>query len=309
MSKKYTVKDIQRIVKLPLKVAGNPENKFFTNLSTPDRAKKDSLIFVSDSIVNAKALITNTLAEIIICDNSIELSENVLSRKCFILTDNPKLVFLRVGNEFFKNSMKAGIHKTATVHPEAKISKSCYIGPNCYVGKVVIGDNTALYGNNYIYDNTLIGSDVIIQAGAVIGADGLGHILNEEGIYENFPHVCGVVIEDNVEIGVNTCVSKGALKDTIIRKNSKIDCHVQIGHNAEIEENVLIAANSVIGGSSLVGRNTWIGISVTVSDYVKVGKDCFISAGSIILKDVPDSSRILPKISAALPNDFFKGNK
>jgi len=127
----------------------------------------------------------------------------------------------------------------------------------------------------------------MIHAGAVIGSDGFGYTRNEEGLVEKFPHMGGVVIEDDVEIGANTCIDRGALGNTFIGRSVKIDNLVHIAHNVVIEENSFIIANAMIAGSVQIGKNAWIAPSASVLQQLKIGDNALVGVGSVIRENVP----------------------
>ena len=298
-NKGWRVEDIVKILPDGCSIVGNIKDHCVSRLSSLDDADENSLIWISPQKKNIAEIITKTPARVIICPECADIS--AAGSKCFIVSPNPKVAFLRILNELYGEKIKWGIEKSAIINPESKISRETYIGPNSYVGCSSIEDGAILYGNNYIYDNVAIGKNVIIQAGAVIGADGLGHILNENGVYENFKHIGKVIIEDGVEVGVNSHICKGTLFNTIIGKNTKIDTHVQIGHNAVIGENVIITSHAIIGGSSKVGNGTYIGLGAVIIDNVVIGSNAHIGPGAIIISNVADNAKYVSRSAFCLP--------
>jgi len=133
-----------------------------------------------------------------------------------------------------------------------------------------------------------IGKNVTIEKGAVLGGDGFNYVYGKHG-YEHFPHVGGLVIEDNVSIGSNTVIHRGVLSDTIIGEGTKIDSLCHIAHNAIIGKHCLIIANSVVSGSCVIGDNTRLAMGAIIRNNVTVGKNCVIGMGSVVTKDVPDN--------------------
>lgn len=197
---------------------------------------------------------------------------------------------------------KTGIHPTAIIEKSAKIGKDVYVGAFVYIGEnASVGDNCSLYphvfigdeatlGNNTVlhsgvkvYTQCVIGKDCIIHAGTVIGADGFGFAPSSENVYLKIPQIGNVIIEDNVEVGANTCIDRSTMGSTIIHKGVKLDNLVQVGHNVTIDENTVIAAQTGIAGSSKVGKNCMIGGQVGIvghinlADGTKVGAQTGIS--------------------------------
>lgn len=179
-----------------------------------------------------------------------------------------------------------GIHPTAVI--ESKISgKNVYIGPFVYIGKnVTIGNNCKINSNVSIYGNTVIGNNVIVDSCTVIGADGFGFEKNNSGKWEKFPHIGGVEIHDDVEIGANTCIDRGTLENTVIGKGTKIDNLVHIAHNVTIGTNCVVIAQSLIAGSCVIEDNAYIAMSVCVRNGIKIGKNSVVGMGAVVTKNV-----------------------
>ena len=154
---------------------------------------------------------------------------------------------------------KTGVDALAFVSPTAKIGKDVYIGPFAYIGEnVEIGDGTRIFPHVTIYDGTRIGQRVTIHAGAVIGADGFGFAPNTKG-YEKIPQIGIVIIEDDVEIGANTCIDRSTMGQTLIHRGVKLDNLIQVGHNCEIGENTVMSAQAGMAGSTKVGAWCMVG--------------------------------------------------
>ena len=189
-----------------------------------------------------------------------------------------------------------GIQEPAYIDKTAKIGKNVFVGafayigenaiiddgakiyPQVYIGKnVSIGKNAVLHPGVKIYHDCVIGNAVIIHAGTVIGSDGFGFAPKADGSYQKVPQMGNVVIEDNVEIGANTCIDRATMGSTIMRKGTKLDNLLQIAHNVEVGEDSVIAAQTGISGSTKIGKRAMIGGQVgiighiTIADGVKVG--------------------------------------
>ncbi|MBF1055028.1 MAG: UDP-3-O-(3-hydroxymyristoyl)glucosamine N-acyltransferase [Prevotellaceae bacterium] len=195
---------------------------------------------------------------------------------------------------------KQGIHPLAFVSPKAKVGTDCYIGAFAYIGDgvelgdrcqiypnvtimdhVKIGDNCIFYPHASIYHECKIGNNVIIHSGSVIGADGFGFAPNTEtNQYDKIPQIGTVTIEDNVEIGANTCVDRSTMGSTYIRKGVKLDNLVQIAHNDDIGENTVMSAQVGIAGSTKVGQWCMFGGQVGISGHITIGDKVFLGAQS-----------------------------
>jgi len=239
-------------------------------------------------------LIQDTKAGVVICKDDPPLGELATSGKTFIIVEKPRLSFLRLVRTLFVEPKPRGIHPTAVINPETNIHPDAFIGPFTYVGsKCEIGAGTVIYGHVHIYSKTRIGRNVIIHAGTVIGADGFGYERNERGELEKFPHVGGVVIEDNVEIGANTCVDRGTLGNTVIREGAKVDNLVHIAHNVVVGRHAAVIAHAMVGGSTRIGDYAWIAPSACLRDVISIGERAIVGLGALVVKDVQDGTTVM----------------
>ncbi len=178
------------------------------------------------------------------------------------------------------------IAANAFIDDNAKIGKGVQIYPNVYVGRnAIIEDNVILYPNVSVYYGVHIGKNCIIHSGAVIGADGFGFAPTLEG-YNKIPQIGNVVLEENVEIGANTCVDRAAMGSTIIRRGTKLDNLVQIAHNCEVGANNVFAGQAALAGSTKTGAWCQVGGQVGVAGHLKIGDRVQISAQSGVMNDI-----------------------
>lgn len=176
------------------------------------------------------------------------------------------------------------------VNNRSSIGKNTKIYPGCYLGEnVTVGENTVIYAGVKIYHDCIIGSNVIIHAGAVIGADGFGFVPDKDGVYKKIPQIGNVIIEDDVEVGANTCIDRATLNATIIRKGTKIDNLVQLAHNVEVGEHTGIAAQAGVSGSTHIGKHNMIAGQAGIAGHLKTPERFIATAQSGISKvsDVP----------------------
>ena len=218
---------------------------------------------------------------------------------------------------------KSGIDPLAYISKSAKIGKECYIGAFAYIGEnTEIGDGCAIYPHAYIGDgvkmgenctinpNTTIyqgcklGNNIIIHAGSVIGADGFGFAPNAEG-YDKIPQIGIVIIEDNVEIGANTCIDRSTMGATILHKGVKLDNLVQIAHNNEIGENTVMSAQVGIAGSTKVGSWCMFGGQVGIAGHITIGDKVFLGAQSGVPSSLKSNQSLIgtPPME---PTPYFK---
>ena len=203
---------------------------------------------------------------------------------------------------------RVGIDSLAFIDKTAQVGKDCYVGPFVAIGEgaeigdgvvihphvtigpnVKVGNNTEIYSNAVIYHDCKVGNNCILHAGCVIGADGFGFAPTAEG-YDKIPQIGNVVIEDNVEVGANTCIDRSTMGSTIIRKGVKLDNLVQIAHNVEVGQNTVMSAQVGVAGSSKVGE--WcvfagqVGIAghLHVGDHTTMGAQAGLAGGNLARK-------------------------
>ncbi|MGE3365292.1 MAG: DapH/DapD/GlmU-related protein [Rhizobiaceae bacterium] len=180
------------------------------------------------------------------------------------------------------------ISASAFVHPSAKIGKSVNIGPHAYVGHdVEIGDGSRIHANVVIETNVRIGKNCIIKSGTVIGQEGFGIAKDADGNNFRLPHIGGVVIEDNVEIGALNTVCSGTIEPTVVERYVKTDDHVHIAHNVRVGANSLLTACTEISGSVVIGPRSWLGPNCSIMNNISLGADVFVGLGSVVTKSLP----------------------
>lgn len=187
-----------------------------------------------------------------------------------------------------------------------KIGKGAQIYPQVYIGdNVVIGDNVTLYSGVKIYKNCVIGNNVIIHSGAVIGSDGFGFAPDEQGIYHKIPQLGNVVIEDDVEIGSNTCIDRSSMDGhTLLRKGVKLDNLIQIAHNVTVGENTVMAAQVGIAGSTEVGARCMFGGQSGIVGHLRICDGTNMAARAAMTKNSTEPGGW--EGAPALPSAIFK---
>jgi UDP-3-O-[3-hydroxymyristoyl] glucosamine N-acyltransferase len=221
---------------------------------------------------------------------------------CVIEVAQPKMAFARAAAVIMPEPrFPPSIHPTAIVDETARLGENVFLGPYVTVGPgasigdraqlhqgvalgagVSVGCDCVFYPQVTVYSGAIIGTKVILHAGAVIGADGFGYVRDTDG-YEKFPQVGGIVIEDEVEIGANTCIDRGSLGQTRIGKGTKIDNLVQIAHNVEIGERVVIASQTGVSGSTVIESDAVIGGQVGLGDHARVQSGAIIGSKAGVL--------------------------
>ena len=245
---------------------------------------------------------------------SKEDSENCTTHA--LISDNPYLVFAKVTNFLYPlQSHDAGIHPTAIIGENSKIAKTAcisagvVIGNNVQIGEAsfigpgsviennaILGNNTRLLANNTVCHDVVIGDKVILHHGAVIGSDGFG-MAQDNGQWLKIPQIGSVRIGNDVEIGANTTIDRGAIDDTVIENGVRIDNQVQIAHNVVIGENTAIAGCAGIAGSATVGKRCMIGGQCAISGHIEICDDVIITG----MSGVPNSIKEPGVYSSGLP--------
>ena len=294
----YNIKEIAGLIKGEIK--GN-DNLVFTRLSPFFHATKDEITFAADEKMLKNIDKCNAGAII------VPFVEGLIETKNYIMVkENPREIMPILLNYFKPKIQKIEkvIEDSAQTNETANIAKSVYIGHNVKIGKNVviypnvticegtqIGDNTIIYSNVTIREFTKVGKNCILQPGAVIASDGFGFI-KVNGHNVKIEQIGNVIIEDEVEIGANTCIDRGTIGDTIIKKGTTIDNLVHIAHNDIIGEDCFIVAQTGISGSVEVGNNTTLAGQVGVAGHLKIGNNVVIAARSGVTNDVPDGKKM-----------------
>jgi len=181
----------------------------------------------------------------------------------------------------------AWVGPQAVVEAGSKVGAGSYLGPGCVLERnVVIGQGTRLVANVTICATVTIGDRGLIHPGVVIGADGFG-IANDEGVWVKVPQLGSVRIGDDVEIGANTAIDRGALEDTVIENGVKLDNLVQVGHNVHIGEHTAIAGCAAIAGSARIGRRCTVGGMVAIAGHLEIADDVHLTACSAVPRSIP----------------------
>lgn len=276
-----------------------------TGCAPADAARPGDLTFAESEVFFRKA--EESAAAVILVDGPYESS-----RKALIRVASARVAFARVLPIFFPERLPAaGVHPSAVLAATAQVDPSAHIGPGCVLGEnVVVGAQAILRGGNHVGDDCVIGEEsqlfpnvvlyprsrlgrrVRIHAGAIIGADGFGYVV-DGGVHRKIPQVGSVIIEDDVEIGANVTIDRGALGPTIIGAGTKIDNLVQIAHNVVLGEKCLVVAQVGIAGSTRIGSYTTLAGQVGLAGHLKIGNNVTVAAQSGVMHDIPDGGKWL----------------
>lgn len=277
-------------------VDGNP-HVVVRNVSKIEEGKEHTLTFFANP--KYEHFVYTTAASVIIVNADFEPSEPV------------KATLIRVPNayealakllEMYEQMQprKTGIEQPSFISPTAEVGEFAYVGAFAYVGEkakigknvqiypqayigdgVTIGDDTIIYAGVKIYKGCKVGARCVVHAGAVLGADGFGFAPDANNVYKKVSQIGNVVVEDDVEIGANTCIDRATMGSTFVRKGVKLDNLIQVAHNVEIGENTVMAALSGVAGSTKVGRNCMFGGQVGIAGHSHIadGTKCGAQTG------------------------------
>jgi UDP-3-O-[3-hydroxymyristoyl] glucosamine N-acyltransferase len=274
-----------------------------TGVAAHAQASEGQLVFAENEVTLASAHASGAGA-IVTCNKLAAKG----SDKAMLLVGHPKLAFARAAGLLNAHKAEAGIHASAEIAVSASLGEGVFVGPNVVIGEaavigaysrldagtvvdtaVRIGRCCRLYPRVVVYKGTELGNGVIVHAGAVLGSDGFGYVRDAAtGEYTKFPQQGRLVIEDDVEIGANTTIDRGALEETRIGRGTKLDNLVHVGHNVSVGRNVVIAAQTGVSGSSSIADGAIVGGQVGIGDHVEIGPGAILGGQA----GVPTGKRI-----------------
>jgi UDP-3-O-[3-hydroxymyristoyl] glucosamine N-acyltransferase len=269
-------------------------------VSSLESASPIHLVFVDDEKHLAGALQSRAGAII-----AGEFASTSNGDRPLLISDHPKLAFARAARMLGSDDggQQGSIHASAVIDASALIGTGVRVEARAVIGEgaeikdrarigagsvigagVTIGSHCEIYPNVTIYPGTTVGDRVMIHAGAVLGSDGFGYVRDRKtGHYEKFPQVGRLVIEDDVEIGANTTVDRGALEETRIRRGTKIDNLVHVGHNCDLGEDVVIAAQTGLSGSIVIENGVVLGGQVGIGEHARIGEGVMLGGQGGVL--------------------------
>jgi UDP-3-O-[3-hydroxymyristoyl] glucosamine N-acyltransferase len=261
-------------------------------------ATPESIVFAEDAAALSAGLASHAAA-VIVAPNLAPASAD----RPLLIAAQPRLAFARAARLLQTREPLTGLHPTAVIASDAiignhisvgaygvieagaQIGEGTSIGPGAVIGSGVrMGRDCRIYPRVVIYPGTELGNNVVVHAGAVLGADGFGYVRDAtSGEYLQFPQQGRLVIEDDVEIGANSTIDRGALEETRIERGVKIDNLVHLGHNVRVGRHVVIAAQTGVSGSSVIGAGAVVGGQVGIGDHAEIGEQVILGSGSGVL--------------------------
>jgi UDP-3-O-[3-hydroxymyristoyl] glucosamine N-acyltransferase len=254
-------------------------------LAPLESAEPDQLSFLSNPRYRQQLAASRAGCVIV----AAAMRDEALARGACIVADNPYLYFARLTQLWKRTHARTGepdIHPSAVVHPEAEIAPGVRIGALTVVERgAKIGAGTVLKARVVVSEDCVIGERCILHSGVVIGADGFG-FAPDQGGWEKIEQLGAVRIGNDVEIGANTCIDRGALADTVIEDGVKLDNLVQVAHNVRIGRNTAVAACTGIAGSAVIGANCTIGGAARIQGHISIADGTFVSTGTFISRSI-----------------------
>lgn len=301
----FTAKKIAEFVQG--RVVGD-ENATVNSFAKIEEGKPGAISFLSND--KYTQYIYNTDSSVVLVDEGLKLDNEV---KCTLIRVKNAYEAVAKLLQLYESikPKKKGVSSLAFIDPTAEIGKDCYIGPfvaiaqNAKIGDgailhphvtigegAIIGNNTEIYSNAVVYHNCKVGNNCILHAGCVIGADGFGFAPTADG-YDKIPQIGIVTIEDNVEIGANTCIDRSTMGSTYIRQGVKLDNLVQIAHNTDIGANTVMSSQVGIAGSTKVGEWCMFGGQVGIAGHIKIGNKVMLGAQSGVPSSLKDNQELI----------------
>ena len=279
-------------------LAGEPAT-LLAGVADVTQAKELDLVFGETQAAADKAVGGWASAVVVPLNHSLSPG----GRMAVIAVAQPRLWFAKAARLLAEPLPARAVHASAVIAVDAHLAETVSIGPGAVVGHgavigdfsrveagavvgdgVVIGEHCRIYPRAVLYAGTVLGDRVMVHAGAVLGADGFGYVRDAgDGSYTQFPQQGRLVIEDDVEIGANTTIDRGALTETRIRRGAKLDNLVHIGHNCDVGEDVVIASQTGISGSSTIGRGAVLAGQVGIGDHAHVGDGVILGGQAGVL--------------------------
>ena len=260
-----------------------------------NKPKNNAIMFILENYMD-RADVFNTVERcLIFWPKGVKIPDTLKKKHAIVECTNPHLEYCR----FFCNHnitylpVKEAVDcvNGAFISPKAKIGENVVIMPGAYIGgECIIGDGSYIGCGAKLVGEVLVGKNVVIRENAVVGADGLTTDRDTDGSAVTMPQFGNVVLEDNVQIGANAVIARGAIDETRICRGAKIDNACFISHNVTVGENAFIVGESIMFGSSSIGRNSMISGNATVRNGVHIGNYALVGMGSVVTKPVPDYS-------------------
>ncbi|MBV9576678.1 MAG: UDP-3-O-(3-hydroxymyristoyl)glucosamine N-acyltransferase, partial [Gammaproteobacteria bacterium] len=280
------------------------------------------IVFLTNPLYKKYLATTEAAAVILSETDALEYQGNA------VICKNPHFVYAKIATYFSNQSSKekTGIHPTAVIGANCQIDETAAIGAHCVIGQHVkiaahviigagciledfseIGEASRLDARVTIYHEVKIGKRVHIKSGAVIGSDGFG-FANQKGVWHRVPQLGSVEIGDDVDIGANTSIDRGAVENTVIENGVKLDNLIQIGHNVKIGSHTIVAGCVGIAGSTVIGKNCMIGGASMIVGHITITDNVMVTGGTGVSKSILEPGIYSSGVVGVVPNHEFRKN-
>lgn len=285
------------------------ENKFEVNISKYDSEKdyvltraaslnkphNHAVMFCTKEHIQETGGLLEVEECLVFWPEGLDVPQEIKEKHVIVYAENPRqayaMFFVENDITYLPEPCEYTVRNGAYIAKGAKIGNNVLIFPGVYIDKdVEIGDNCYIAAGVKLLGETKLGCNVVVRDNTVIGTDGLTTMRRPDGTAATIPQFGGVVIEDNVQIGANTVIARGAIDDTIIRRGSKVDNCCFISHNVEIGADTFIVGETIMFGSSSTGEQAYISGNSTIREGFHVGNKALVGMGSVVVKNVPDGA-------------------
>lgn len=318
LNKTYKLEEL--VGGLEVTLRGDP-HCLITGVGAINHSQPGQIVFLTNPLYK-KYLATTQAAAVILSDAD---AVNYLGNA--VICKNPHFVYAKIATYFSAPSKeKAGIHPTAVIGTDCQIDATATIGPHCVIGNQVkigagviisagcileegtdIGDASTLDARVTIYRGVKIGKRAHIKSGAVIGSDGFG-FANQKGVWHRVPQLGSVEIGDDVDIGANTSIDRGAVENTVIESGVKLDNLIQIGHNVKIGAHTIVAGCVGIAGSTVIGKNCMIGGAAMIVGHITITDNVIVTGGTGVSKSILEPGTYSSGVVGVVTNHEFRKN-
>ncbi len=306
---------------LEVHIRGNADC-LITGVAPIQQAEAGRITFLTNA--NYKKYLTHTSASAVICSEADVLEDSATT---FVIAKNPYFTYAKIAEHFQgMQSVTPGIHPSAVIADGTFIDPSAAIGPHCVIGSgtslgtgvvigagtvigadVSIGEGSQIDARVTIYDRVKIGKRTRLASGVVLGADGFG-FANQRGTWHKVPQLGSVIIGNDVDIGANTTIDRGAIEDTVIEDGVKLDNLIQIGHNVRIGAHTIIAGCVAIAGSTVIGKHCMVGGTSAFAGHIEVADQVIITGMTAVTKSIREPGMYSSGIVGAVPTPEFRKN-
>jgi UDP-3-O-[3-hydroxymyristoyl] glucosamine N-acyltransferase len=303
---------------LDVKIIGDPDC-VISGVTTIQRSEKGRIAFLMNPLYKKHLAETKASAVILTESDAEDCPVNA------VISRDPYFTYAKIAAYFeYKRIVNEGVHPTAVlgkaceIHPTASIGAYCVLGDfvkiganvvlgaHCTIGEYTeIGDNTRLDASVILYHHVKLGNSVSIGAGSVLGSEGFG-LAKHKGVWHKVPQLGRVIIEDDVEIGANCAIDRGAIDDTVIEKGARLDNLVQIGHNVRIGEYTALAGCVGVAGSAVIGKNCLIGGAAGIAGHITLADNVMVTGMSAITRTIREPGIYSSGVGGVVPNQEWR---